>query len=130
MDWLDRHHASINWFKKEVTFQGPHETSVVFVRERRTLPMCLISSLKARKSVNKGCQVYIAHVVDSIIAELRLENVPVVVEFSDVFIEKLPGLPPNREIEFIINLLPNKASISKAPYRMAPTELKELKVQL
>ena len=51
-------------------------------------------------------------------------------EFLDVFPEDLPNLPPDQEIEFSINLLPGTARISKAPYHMAPLELKELKVQL
>ena len=51
-------------------------------------------------------------------------------EFVDVFPEDLPGLPPDREIEFSINLQPETTPISQAPYRMAPAELKELKVQL
>ena len=51
-------------------------------------------------------------------------------EFEDVFPEELPGLPPNREVDFVIDLKPRTTPISKAPYRMAPAELKELKVQL
>jgi hypothetical protein len=51
-------------------------------------------------------------------------------DFVDVFLEELPGLPPDREIEFTIDLLPGTGPISKAPYRMAPLELKELKEQL
>ncbi|KAG8498138.1 hypothetical protein CXB51_007053 [Gossypium anomalum] len=59
-----------------------------------------------------------------------IEVVPVVCEFSDVFPEELPGLPPEREVEFSIDLIPGTTPISIAPYRMAPTELKELKTQL
>ena len=62
--------------------------------------------------------------------ELTIELVPVVKEFKDVVLEDLPGLPPEREVEFGIDLLPGTAPISKAPYRMAPVELSELKVQL
>ena len=51
-------------------------------------------------------------------------------KFPDVFSEDLPGLPLDREVEFIIDLVPSIGPISKAPYRMAPTELKELKEQL
>ena len=51
-------------------------------------------------------------------------------EFPDVFPEDLSGLPPDREIEFSIDLLPGSSPISKAPYRMAPVELRELKAQL
>ena len=53
-----------------------------------------------------------------------------VCEFSDVFPEELPGLPPDREIEFCIDIVPNTDPISMSPYRMAPAELKELKEQL
>ena len=62
--------------------------------------------------------------------EITMEMVPVVRQFSDVFPIELPGLPPEREIEFGIDLLPGVGAISKAPYRMAPMELAELKFQL
>ncbi|KAA3461216.1 reverse transcriptase [Gossypium australe] len=61
---------------------------------------------------------------------MKVESVPVVCGFSDVFPEELPGLPPIREVEFGIDLLPGTTPISIAPYRMAPKELKELKSQL
>ncbi|XP_038889215.1 uncharacterized protein LOC120079100 [Benincasa hispida] len=62
--------------------------------------------------------------------KLKPEEVPVVQEFLDVFPEKLSGLPPDRDLEFVIDLIPGMASILYASYRMAPAELKELKVQL
>ena len=55
---------------------------------------------------------------------------PVVSEFVDVFPDELPGLPPHREVEFGIDLVPGATPISKAPYRLSPAELKELKQQL
>ena len=61
---------------------------------------------------------------------LKLDDIPIVREFLDVFPEELPGIPVDREIEFSIDLLPGTSPISKAPYRMAPIELKELKEQL
>ncbi|KAL5554147.1 hypothetical protein UlMin_041548 [Ulmus minor] len=66
----------------------------------------------------------------SVEAKGNVEDVPIVRDFVDVFPEELPGLPPNREIQFEIELLPGTAPISKAPYRMAPAELKELQAQL
>ena len=60
--------------------------------------------------------------------EVTIESVPVVCEFSNVFPDDLPGLPPDRELEFEIELLPGSAPVFIPPYRMAPTELKELKV--
>ena len=61
---------------------------------------------------------------------MRLEGVPVVRDLLDVFPEDLPGLPPEREIDFPIDLVPGTAPISLPPYRMAPAKLKELKAQL
>jgi len=56
-----------------------------------------------------------------------IEEVPVVCENPDVFPEDLPGMPPDRDLEFIIDLIPGTAPITKRPYRMAANELKELK---
>jgi len=84
----------------------------------------------ASKLLRKGCEAYLACVIDTEVVKPELADIPVVCEFSDVFPEELPGLPPDREIEFSIDLLPETRPISKAPYRMAPAELKELKLQL
>jgi hypothetical protein len=58
------------------------------------------------------------------------DNIRMVRDFPDVFPEELPGIPPDREVEFVIDLLPGTAPISKRPYRMSVEELKELKKQL
>ncbi|WVZ53003.1 hypothetical protein U9M48_003997 [Paspalum notatum var. saurae] len=70
-----------------------------------------------------------SHTVNATEAQL-IEKIPVVSEFSDVFPEELLGLPPDRDVEFAIELVPSTAPVSRRPYRMAPNELKELKVQL
>nr|GFB66760.1 putative reverse transcriptase domain-containing protein [Tanacetum cinerariifolium] len=62
--------------------------------------------------------------------EKRLEDVPIVREFPEVFPEDLPGLPPARQVEFQIDLLPGAAPVARAPYRLAPTEMQELSTQL
>ena len=62
--------------------------------------------------------------------DLKLEDIPIVRDYPDVFPNDLPGLPPERKVEFTINVAPGTASIFKAPYRMAPLEIKELKIQL
>jgi len=59
-----------------------------------------------------------------------LPQIPVVCEFLDVFLEELPGLPPDREVEFAIELIPGTTPISRRPYQMLPNELAELKTQL
>jgi hypothetical protein len=62
--------------------------------------------------------------------ELPLKKIPVVCEYADVFPDELPGMPPDRDIEFAIELQPGTTPISKRPYRMPPAELAELKKQL
>ena len=62
--------------------------------------------------------------------ESSLEEIPVVCEYADVFSDDLPGMPPDRDIEFVIELQPGTTPISKRPYRMPPKELAELKIQL
>ncbi|MCF6774914.1 hypothetical protein L3H44_11015 [Corynebacterium sp. MC-12] len=89
-----------------------------------------ISCLKAQKLISKGCLYHLVRVRDVESKVLPIELVPVVNEFLDVFSNELPGVPPEREIDFGIDLLPDTQPISIPPYRMAPTELKELKEQL
>jgi len=59
-----------------------------------------------------------------------LEDIPIARDYPDVFPEELPGIPPEREVNFTIELLPGAAPVSKAPYRMSPIELQELKRQI
>ncbi|KAI3443800.1 hypothetical protein Pfo_000465 [Paulownia fortunei] len=124
MDWLTKYHATIDCNKKIVIFQPPGEEQFMFngISFSRSLP--IISALKAQKMLNKGCVGYLASVLDtSVEAQLKPENVDVVQEFVEVFPDDLPGLPPNREIEFVIDVMPGTTSISKAPYRMAPNRI-------
>ena len=130
MDWLASNYASMDCFRKEVIFRRPGLPVVVFYGERRRAPSSLISAISARCLLQKGCKGYLAHVVDTRSSEVRLEDVTVVRDFLDVFPDDLPGLPPEREIDFPIDLVPGIAPISLPPYRMAPAELKELKTQL
>ncbi|GJZ87408.1 hypothetical protein Tco_0659018 [Tanacetum coccineum] len=64
------------------------------------------------------------------IPERRIEDVPVVRDFPEVFPEELPGLPPTRQVEFHIELIPGATPVARAPYRLAPAEMKELAEQL
>src|SRR5687767_8837761 len=80
--------------------------------------------------ISKGCIYHLVRVRDVKSEVPPLESVPVVNEFPDVFPNDLPGIPPEREIDFGIDLLPDTRLIYIPPYRMAPAELKELKEQL
>ena len=90
----------------------------------------VISAMQARRLLRKGCEAFLALVLDSKIGQIELENILAVKDFLDVFPEELPDIPPEREVDLSIKILPRIAPTSRAPYRMAPTELKELKIQL
>ena len=89
-----------------------------------------ISYLKARKLVSKGCVYHLVRVNDSSVEIPHIQLVPIVKEFLEVFPDDLPGVPPERETDFGIDVLPDTRHISIQPYRMALAELKELKEQL
>ena len=80
--------------------------------------------------VNKGCEVYLAMVMDLNSGNNELANLLIVREFSDVFLKELSGLPLEREVEVSIDVLSGTTPIAQVPYRMAPVELVELKFQL
>ncbi|KAL5563369.1 hypothetical protein UlMin_033116 [Ulmus minor] len=131
MDWLSKYNATIDCRKRRVIFEPMGEEKFKFVGKPKKSGTPIISALKAKKMLSNGCVGYLAHVMDTTVdVILKPEDVHVVKNFLEVFPEDLPGLPPDREIEFEIELLPGTSPISKAPYRMAPAELKELKEQL
>ena len=90
----------------------------------------MISAATARKMVRIGCEAYLAYVIDTVRTRPSVSNIPTVSDFTDVFPEELPGLPPLREIEFAIDVVPGATLASITPYIMAPLKLKELKLQL
>ncbi|WRX15686.1 hypothetical protein QQP08_008173 [Theobroma cacao] len=105
MDWLTAHRAKVECFRKEIVLQNSEGVKVVFAGERRVLPSSVISFIKALKLVRNGYLAYLAHVIDTLKREPKLKDVPIVNEFLDVFPDELSGLPPDRELEFSIDLL-------------------------
>ncbi|XP_049348984.1 uncharacterized protein LOC125813542 [Solanum verrucosum] len=89
-----------------------------------------ISYLKAKKMMSKGYICYLVRVKNRDVESPTLQSIPLVIEFPDVFPEDLPSLPPEQEVEFSIDVIPNTQPISIPPYRMTPAELRELKEQL
>ncbi|GKE52857.1 hypothetical protein Tco_1488013, partial [Tanacetum coccineum] len=82
----------------------------------------------------KRCPVFLANVTtketEDKSEKKRLEDVPIVRDFPEVFPKDLPGLPPTRQVEFQIDLIPGAAPVARAPYQLAPSEMKELSGQL
>ena len=72
----------------------------------------------ARKMVWKGCEAYLAYVINMVKARPSVSDIPTVSDFPNVFPKELPGLPPQREIEFAIDVVPGATSASITPYRM------------
>jgi len=123
MDWLSKHHVMLNCHDKTIVFQSelipnPQEEFISF-----------ISANQIMASLRGGAQGYL------LLSSLEVKEkdkpditlLPVVSEFPEVFPEDVPGSPPDREIEFVIDLIPGTGPISLAPYRMSPAELAELK---
>ncbi|GKF30236.1 hypothetical protein Tco_0096578, partial [Tanacetum coccineum] len=111
MDWLANHHAVIVYDEKVVRI--PYGDEVLIVQgdggsRREKSKLSIISCRKTHKYVEKGCQIFLAR----------------------VFPEDLPGLPPMRQVEFQIDLVPSVAPVARAPYRLTPLELQELSTQL
>ena len=89
----------------------------------------VISAMQAQRFLIKGCEAFFfSMVLNSKRGQVKLEDILVIKKFPDVFPEELPGLPPKRELDLGTEFLPRTNPISRAPYLMAPTELKELRL--
>ncbi|XP_050890856.1 uncharacterized protein LOC127096313 [Lathyrus oleraceus] len=119
MEWLRTNHVYINCFVKAVIFLEPEKEGDLF-----------LSTQQVNESVRDGAKVFM------LVASLKLsENgtmgeFPIVHDFPEVFPDEVSDLPPEREVEFMIDLIPGTSPVSMAPYWMSPSELKELKSQL
>ncbi|GKB49507.1 putative reverse transcriptase domain-containing protein [Tanacetum coccineum] len=129
MDWLSKYHARIICDEKVVHIPINGETLIIR-GDRSKTRLSLISCIKTERYISRGCQVFIAQVMEKKSDDKRLEDIPVVREFPEIFPEDLPGLPPVRQIEFQIDLIPGAAPVARAPYRLAPSEMQELSNQL
>ena len=127
MDWLFKHRAIVDCDKKIVLFKCPDLSEVIIQGIQSESVPKVMSAMKARHFLRKGCESFLALILDSKREQVNLENIPVISEFPDVFPEELPGVPPEREVDLSIEFVQGTTPISRTPYRMAPTELKELK---
>nr|GFA10394.1 putative reverse transcriptase domain-containing protein [Tanacetum cinerariifolium] len=96
--------------------------TLIIQGDRSKTRMNLISCIKTERYISRGCQIFMIQVMEKKSDEKRLEDIPVVKEFLDIFLEDLPGLPPARQVEFQIDLIPGIAPVARAPYRLAPSE--------
>ena len=116
INWFSRHQAIVDCRMKRVTLRTPNEDEVAFIGERSNNLSNVISAATDRTMVRKGCEAYLAYVIDTVKARPSVFDIPTVNDFPNVFSEELPGLPPQREIEFAINVVPGAIPTSITPY--------------
>ncbi|XP_021995190.1 uncharacterized protein LOC110892326 [Helianthus annuus] len=129
MDWLARYHVKVIYNRKEIQLMSPSGKRVTIYGEKSCSPI-ICSFIEAYKLVQHGCKAYLAYIHDSTEESPEIKDVPIVRDFEDVFPEHLPGIPPECEVEFGIELVPGAKTVAKAPYRLALLELQELLSQL
>ncbi|GJY94922.1 hypothetical protein Tco_0511283 [Tanacetum coccineum] len=124
----DRRRSSLSWGNETLIV---HSDGINRGNEAR---LHIISYTKKHEYILKGCPVFLANVTTKETGDKsekkRLEDVPIVRDFPDVFPEGLSGLPLTRQVEFQINLIPSVAPVAWTPYRLTPSEMKELSEQL
>ncbi|GKC26752.1 putative reverse transcriptase domain-containing protein [Tanacetum coccineum] len=119
--------ASVNPNRYEKKVRIPLEGKTPVIEgDRNNARLKIVSCIKAQKYTEKGCKLFLAQVTEQESKEKRLEDVPVIRDFP----KELPGLPPPRQVEFRTDLIPGAAPVARAPYRLAPSEMKELSKQL
>ncbi|GJS41264.1 putative reverse transcriptase domain-containing protein [Tanacetum coccineum] len=128
---LVNHIFKIDLMPIELVVRIPYGNKMLIVEsDKGVSQLKVISCIKARKYVEQGCHLFLAHMTKKKLKEKRLEDVFVIHDFPEVFPEELPGLPPPRQVEFRIDLVLGAAPVAHTPYRLAPSEMRELSVQL
>ncbi|KAJ9542437.1 hypothetical protein OSB04_028943 [Centaurea solstitialis] len=130
MDWMSKHRATICCAEKIVALPLPDGGLLEVYGDKPKRDIKIVSYTKMRGHLRKECVAFMAYVIDTTAKEKRIQDIPVVREFPEVFPEELPGLPPQRQVEFHIDLVPGTGPIAKSPYRLAPSEMQELSNQL
>nr|GEX49061.1 putative reverse transcriptase domain-containing protein [Tanacetum cinerariifolium] len=124
MEWLVKHDALIVCGKKKGHI--PVKGKMLVVKGNYDVSrLKVVSCIKARKYTERGCHLFVVHVTEKEPKEIRFEDMLVIYDFPEVFPDDLPGLPPPRQVEFRIELVPGAAPVARAPYRLAPSEMKE-----
>ena len=116
MDWLSRHQVIVDCRMKRVILRTPNEDEVTFIGERSKHLSNVISVATARIMVRKGYEAYLAYVIETEKGRPSVSDIPTISDFPDVFLEELPGFPPQREIEFAIDVVPGATPTSITPY--------------
>ncbi|XP_076903027.1 uncharacterized protein LOC143557969 [Bidens hawaiensis] len=120
MDWLSINQARIKCVDKAIDIQTSNSKTIRITGDIEAEKVGIISKTKARRCLSKGCLAFMAYVTREPEPK-NMEKVSLVSEFKDIFPDELQGIPPDREVEFRIDLVPGTAPIAKSPYRLALT---------
>ena len=131
MDWLEAHKVKLDCYNKTFECMDEEGNPKVVRGIPKVISVRQVSAMQLKKSCRKVCRLYAAHVLEATKNETpKLKDYHVLQEFRDVFPNEIPGLPPKRDIDFTIDLVPRETPVSKTPYRMSTLEFLELKMQL
>ena len=132
MDWLERHKEVLDCYTKTLNYKDDCDITRTTQGIPKPVSVRQVTAMQFKKCMIKGCQFYAIQVMNLFEKEdkPKLGDFIVLHEFRDMFVDEILELPPRREIDFSIDLLPGLAPISKAPYRMSLPELTELKIEL
>ena len=131
MEWLEQHHAMLDFLHKSILCTDSQGNQVNIQGIPKKVSVRKISSLQENKCIRKGCKLFAVNIQDiEAEREQHIEEFIVIIDFKDVFPEEIQGLPSKRDLDFSIELTPGSVLASKSPYRMSALELVELKLQL
>ncbi|XP_076944498.1 uncharacterized protein LOC143615198 [Bidens hawaiensis] len=129
MDWLTQRHAEVVCFEKYIRIPLDDDQILRIFKEKLSKGLKLMSCTQAQKYLCKNYVAFLANVWEKKQEKKTIKDIPIVRDFPKVFPEDVSGLPPTREVEFHIDLVPGANPVAKAPYRPAPSELQELASQ-
>ncbi|KAD7476918.1 hypothetical protein E3N88_00054 [Mikania micrantha] len=130
MDWLSLNRVEFICSDKLLRIPVDNNEVLEIHGDQAKRNVKIISCMKARKYLRKQCGAFLAHVIEKDKKTIKIQDVPIVRDFAVVFPDDLPGLPPERSVQFRIDLIPGATPVAKSPYRLAPSEMQELSNQL
>ncbi|KAI3819610.1 hypothetical protein L1987_13451 [Smallanthus sonchifolius] len=130
MDWLSNHHAEVICFEKCIRIPLPSGETLRVFGEKPCKGLKLMSCTTAQKYLRKKYITFLAHIVQKDVKEKSIQDIPIIRDFPEVFPKDLSSLPPVRQVEFRIDLMPGANPVARAPYRLASSEMQELASQL
>ena len=131
MDWLEKHKVMPNYYDKTFTCMDDNGNTIKVKGIPRKVTIREISSLQMKRSVRKGCTVFVVYVMDDKDNDnqLKIEDILILKYFKDIFPEEVHELPPKRDIDFTIDLVPRVVLASISSYQMNIIEITKIKSQ-